>query len=459
MFSAIFEQFIAVSPVSVMVRGIMERIFEPQALDDLFERYAIQQYTKELLFSTVVGLMSLVVSGIHPSVSAAYKALEKVVGVSRPALYGKLNGMEVGISQALVRYSVEHLKPVMAQFQTTSPELLPGYSIRISDGNHLGATEHRLAVLRDQGAGALPGQSIAVLDPEQMLVVDVFPCEDGHAQERSLLNEVLQSVKAKEVWIADRNFCTRGFLLGIAERHAYFAIRVHQHLPWQAVEPLSEAGQTDTGKVLEQPVQLTDESGVALTGRRVVIQLHQPTRHGDREVAVLTNLPVAVADAEKVASLYLKRWSVEGMFQVITDTFHCELNSLGYPRAALFVFCMALVSFNILSTVKAALTFVHGTDKTTPKWSDYYLVEEVQATFRGMMIALPAPLWQPFNQMSVEQFALTLQQWAALVNLNRFSAAPRGPKKISAKPVYDPKHPHVSTARLLEQQKKNKRSP
>jgi hypothetical protein len=132
---------------------------------------------------------------------------------------------------------------------------------------------------------------------------------------------------------------------------------------------------------------------------------------------------------------------------------------LGYPRAALFVFCMALVSFNILSTVKAALTFVHGTDKITPKWSDYYLVEEVQGTFRGMMIALPAPLWQPLIQMSVEQFALTLKQWAALVNLNRFSASSRGAKKIAAKPVYDPKHPHVSTARLLEQQKKNKRLP
>jgi len=36
--------------------------------------------------------MSLVVSGIHPSVSAAYKALEKLIGVSRPALYSKLNG-------------------------------------------------------------------------------------------------------------------------------------------------------------------------------------------------------------------------------------------------------------------------------------------------------------------------------------------------------------------------------
>lgn len=458
MFSAIFEQFVEASPVSVMVRSIMERIFEPQALDALFERHATRQYTKALLFSTVVGLMSLVVSGIHPSVGAAYKALEKVVGVSRPALYGKLNGMEPTISQALVRYSVEHLMPVMAQLQPPAPPLLPGYTIRISDGNHLGATEHRLAVLRDQGAGALPGQSIAVLDPQQLLVVDVFPCEDGHAQERSLLGEVLQTVNPQEVWIADRNFCTRGFLFGIAQRHASFVIREHQNLPWQALAPLQAVADTETGKVFEQPVQLTDETGVTLEVRRVVIQLHQLTRHGDREVAVLTNLPSAVADAVQVTMLYLKRWSVEGMFQVITDTFRCELNSLGYPRAALFVFCVAIVSFNILSTVKAALTLVHGADKMTAGLSDYYLVEEVQGTFRGMMIALPAPGWQSFRQMSVAQFALTLQQWAALVNLKRFSSTPRGPKKTPVKAVYDPKHPHVSTARLLAQ-KKNKRSP
>jgi hypothetical protein len=103
MISAIFEQFILkdtashieATPVTVMVRGIMERIFEPTALNELFERHAVKQYTRELLFSDVVSLMSLVVSGIHPSVSAAYKALGKTMGVSRPAFYGKLNGMEL----------------------------------------------------------------------------------------------------------------------------------------------------------------------------------------------------------------------------------------------------------------------------------------------------------------------------------------------------------------------------
>ena len=165
--------------------------------------------------------MSLVVSGIRPSVNAAYKALEKDIKVSRPALYAKLNGMELGISQALVRYSASNLQPIITELEVSQAQLLPGYDPRIADGNHLGGTEHRLEVLRNNLARALPGKSIAVLDPQQMLVTDIFLTEDGHAQERSMLPSVLDTIEAQQVCIADRNFCTRQFLLGIAQRQIY----------------------------------------------------------------------------------------------------------------------------------------------------------------------------------------------------------------------------------------------
>ena len=58
----------------------MERIFAREQLEQLFEDTA-ERHTRELLFSSVVGIMSLVVCGIYPSVGAAYKAVEKVVGV------------------------------------------------------------------------------------------------------------------------------------------------------------------------------------------------------------------------------------------------------------------------------------------------------------------------------------------------------------------------------------------
>ncbi len=70
-------------------------------------------------------------------------------------------------------------------------------------------------MLLNNGAGALPGKSLVLLDQALGLAIDIFPCEDGHAQERSLLPLVLETVEAGDLWIGDRNFCTTGFILGI----------------------------------------------------------------------------------------------------------------------------------------------------------------------------------------------------------------------------------------------------
>jgi hypothetical protein len=90
---------------------------------------------------------------------------------------------------------------------------------------------------------------------------------------------------------------------------------------------------------------------------------------------------------------------VEGLFQVITDVFKCEIKTLGHPKAALFSFCMALVAYNILAMVKASLRSVHGAGKIEAGISSYYLVEEIQAHFAGMMIALPNPELECFYSL------------------------------------------------------------
>ena len=66
------------------------------------------------------------------------------------------------------------------------------------------------------------------------MATEVFPCEDGHAQERSLLSEVLPTVVTRDMLIMDRNFCVRDFLHGISTQQAYFICRQHKQLPWEA---------------------------------------------------------------------------------------------------------------------------------------------------------------------------------------------------------------------------------
>ena len=216
MLGVIFERFVKYSPISVMVRGLMERILAPETINRIFEENASSQYTRELLFSSLVELMSLVVCGIHPSVSAAYREKAEEMNVSRTAVYDKLNGVETSVSSAIVRETAIPLASLIEFVGGQSPQLLSGYKVRILDGNCLEKTDHRLKILRKIAAGALPGKSLVVLDPELRLAINVFACEDGHAQERSLFDQVLKTVKKGELWIADRNMCTVSFLFGLS---------------------------------------------------------------------------------------------------------------------------------------------------------------------------------------------------------------------------------------------------
>lgn len=134
MINGIFERFVENVPLTVMVRAILERIFAPDALDEWFEQAAEKQYTRDLLFSTVVGLMSLVVMGTYPSVSAAYKGFEKVIGVSKVALYAKINGMEPNVAEGLVRHTSEQLLQVQSELTAAHVPILLVDSQGIIDG-------------------------------------------------------------------------------------------------------------------------------------------------------------------------------------------------------------------------------------------------------------------------------------------------------------------------------------
>ena len=432
MLGKIFERFVEKSPVSVMARGLLERALNSKTINEVFERVADRQYTRDLLFSVVFDLMSQVVCGSHKSLHAAYQVSAQEIGVSVASIYNKVNGIETETSASLVRYSADAVTPIIEKMGGTLPPLLPGYRVKILDGNCLGATEHRIRELRGTAAGPLPGKSLVVLDPSLKLMVDVFPCEDGYTQERALLEQVLPTVQAGDCWIEDRNFCTLKFLFGVVERDAYFVVRQHQNMPWEPLERFKKVGRIDGATVSEQPIVVRDPDGNELRLRRIRIHLDKPTRDGDRDVFVLTNLPKKV-DAKKIATLYRNRWKIETAFQELAKHLNSEINTLGYPKAALFAFSVALIAYNMMSVIMAALRCVHGADVIEQDVSGYYVADELSAVYQGMMIAIPEKHWQIFGRMTPGEFADTLRVLASKVNLRRFKKHPRGPKKPQPK--------------------------
>jgi hypothetical protein len=87
-------------------------------------------------------------------------------------------------------------------------------------------------------------------------------------------------------------------------------------------------GSIDTGAVYEQKCRLVNGQGDTWTLRRLTIELHEPTRDGDTEVHVLSNVPERQASAPKLAESYGKRWTIE-IFQS-----HYDSSRLLYLTAA-----------------------------------------------------------------------------------------------------------------------------
>lgn len=453
--SKTFEPFVKHSPISVMVRGTLENVFARESLDELFVETARRQREDELLFSSVVELLSLVVAGTRRSIHDAYQHARDEFEVSVKSIYNKLNRTEPDVSRELVRRPAGRLSQVIRGMKACMPAPLRGYRTKIIDGNHLAGTDHRIKELRTTRSGALPGQALVVLEPELMLATDVFPCEDGHAQERSLLPQVVPTAEPNDLWIADRNFCTTDFLFGLAARGASFVIRRHAStLSWECVAECRQAGRCETGIVNEDRLRLRHPDGETMVVRRVTLVLDKPTRKGDGQIEILTNIPARRASATKIAMLYRERWTVENMFQELSQSLHSEINTLGYPKAALLGLSVALLTYNAISTAKAALRAAHGEEAAPKKISGYYLAGEIGAAYHGMMIAIPPRAWtRQFADLTVARMASILKQLAEHVQLRQFRKHTTSPKKPPPKRSSGRKQKHVSTARLLAKRK------
>lgn len=450
------DLFAASSPVCVMVRATLENILSEERVNQIFEDTAARQYCRELTFATCVQLMTMVVARIRPSVNAAYRSAAAEVAVSVNSVYNKLKGIEPAVSERLVRDTAADMAAMIDFMGAAVDGPLPGREVRILDGNHLMGTEHRIQELRGLGAAALPGQTIPILDPQRRLIEDVIVWEDGHSHERALLDHVLPRIQARQCWIGDRAYCTIKFLFGTAQRKAHFVIRQHAQLQGELIGRRCRAGRCDSGMVYEQKLRIWADGGEEQIVRRMTIERDKPTKDGETEIHILTNLPASVTTL-MVAEAYRQRWTIETAFQDVTTTLRCEINTLGYPDAALFGFSVALLMYNVLSVVQAALRDSQTATRVIERnVSMYAMADEISGVWRGMEIAIPPKTWTDiYAKLTPRQLVSKLRQLARKADLARYTTYKWSPKRPQPKRLSGNRGNHVSTQRILNQRKQS----
>jgi hypothetical protein len=296
----------------------------------------------------------------------------------------------------------------------------------------------------------MPGKSLVLYDYATDLISDVVACEDGEASERRLIPQLLTKVCEGDLIMADRNFCTVDMETGLEQRGAKFLIRHHGSMSLAFEGEAMQCGRCQTGEVHEQEARLKCGS----VYRVVTIIRDKPLKDGGDKVVLLTDLPREKATAQELANLYLRRWTIEEAFRQLTEYLSCEVRTLGYPKAALFAFTLAVLAYNTMMCVKAALKAAHPEDQE--EWSTYYMAWEVKATFDGMLVAVLPQEWQPFAAMSNQSLADFLRQMASNIDRARYAKHRRGPKKTPERKKARSRH--KSTAKVL-QERKLKRTP
>jgi len=447
-----FLLFARERPVAVLAQMALRHLLDSQALQRVFQENAQAQREATIPFPALTRMMARVVLGQEPSVNAAIKKMSGDLVASHQAVYGKLQRLETGISRGLVTYSFLRTLALQQKLGSVSRHDIAGYETRIIDGNHLAATEHRLLESRHSTAAPLPGKTLVVYSPRYDAIMDCFPIEDGHAQERSALDEVLKTVGKRQLWVADRNFCTLKFLYGIATAGSAFLVRQHGQLTGKPVGKLRKVGKTETGVVYEQKFQLPEYDGSSLMIRRIVVELDQPTRDGDCQVFLLTNLKCKEVDALTISKEYLKRWRIETVMQVLTEAFRCEIKPLCYPKAALFGFAIALVMYNTLSIVLASIKAEHGRE-TSESMSRYYMALEIAQASDGLLIALTPSQWAGLSEASPESLAQEMKRIVRNMDCVYYTKSVRGPKKPKPKRTNARRKVHVSSKKLLDQRR------
>lgn len=451
MWEAVLARFEKKTPASVMAKLVLEQAVPAEWVDKTFNDYRLRQYPRELLFSTIVELMSLVSLGLRPSLHAAARQMEDLP-VTISALYDKINRTEPELLRALVAGSAQRLTPAIQNLGHES--ILPGWQLRVVDGNHLPSTEKRLGPLRRERGAARPGFSVVAYDPDLDLVVDMQPCEDAYASERVSVLPLLAKARPGQLWMADRLYCTLPVLQACNQRGASFIVRQHSKHPRIIQEgDWLECAAVESGTIREQIIEL--EGGIRW--RRVELSLHTANDSGDLAMWFWSNLPDTVS-AQQIANLYRRRWSIEGMFQRLESVLDSEISSFGNPKAALLGFASAILAYNVLSVLKRSVEQAHR--ETQPAgWeaSIFHLAVQVRSGYEGMQIALPSENF-PIETTS-QGLAERLLALARLIKPKQVAKSPRAPKVDKPKEWLQGKavNAHVSTARVLKAAESKKR--
>lgn len=242
---------------------------------------------------------------------------------------------------------------------------LAGRPVKIVDGTCLSMPDTPgNQALWPQPSGQQPGCGFPVLK-----LVGLFSLGSGallaaqsdnlHAHESTLFRRLWDKLRAGDIVLADRAFCSYAALAALqAQRGVDSVMRLHQKRPvdFRRGRPL---GPEDRLVTWQKPAQRTESWSAAefaalpasLTVRMIRLRVTAPGFRTQSVVLVTTLLDPVVYPAEALRALYGRRWQVEGHFAQIKTALGMDVLRCKSPELIEREVLMHQIAYNLVRSL------------------------------------------------------------------------------------------------------------
>lgn len=436
-------------------------VTDGEAVAKLFERCRQRSYEKVLTFPMMLQLISDALLRDGGSARLSFRRAQESgeLRTSLRAAYGKLGRIPISLSKGFLAETSDRLRAVFpAAAHRPLPASFQGMTVLICDGKVIKNVAKRLKLLRGVAGGLLAGRALVARDWSTRMCVGMEANPDGDASEApmvpALLQQLRQRVPEPRVWVLDRQFGNLVQTKRFLEHGDHFVVRRHGQVPFflDRTQP-SRCGKDCHGR------PYTDRPGwlgkPANQNRRYVrrIALKLPRQ---QTLEVITDLLDADQyPATEVLDIYAGRWSIEQVFQEVTQVFGLERLIGGSPQAALFQFAFCVVMYNVLQTLRGYIAAAQKREADTI--STQKLFDDVEEQLIAWRVMVEPELTVAYydRPWKLEQVQVRLQGLLREVWTERWIKDPTRKRAHSKKPLRA--RSHASVYRILQEHREKLR--
>lgn len=371
-------------PLAEAVLLLFEYVLNQEFLQECFEQHRGRCYEKDLTFASLVYLVRDALLEHDGSGRASFERAEQdqELEASIAATYGKLSRLPIPLSLALLRQATGRLGDLLPALPDERPASLRGLRVMVMDGKTIKNATRRLKLLRKVRGKLVGGKLLVALDLGQRLAVAMNADPDGHRNDVPLVPGLLEQIDRDPptLWVIDRQFCDGK----LPSQLGPLVVRYNRgvHFEPDPARPV-QTGQDRQGRPYRQEWGWLGKD--PKRDRPYVRRIWLERGEGQEDVILLTNLLDAqVYPAEDLLEIYLQRWSIERVFQQVTEVFSLQTLIGSSPQAMIFQASFCLLLYNLIQVVRGYVAQAASEEvESVQEVSTEKLFEDVQRELIG----------------------------------------------------------------------------